>query len=608
MEVPPELDTSKPKRNWKKFQKLSVDGQQISKRMRSAETKTTRHAQRFLVKRVDNLRQARSALLWWLTAAVAVLCAVAAQLILVQHQASLEAPSAGGTYVEGVEGKLDSLNPLYASSSAEVAASRLLFSSLYRYDTSGKLHPDIAQSLTANEQGDSYTVKLRKDVSWHDGEPLTAEDVAFTINLIKSDEARVRSTLRANWQDIEVVATDRTTVTFTLPASYAAFPHALTFPIVPKHVVGRIAPGAVAESTFSRSPVGSGPFTFRLLQTADAVSGSKVVHMVANKEYYDEVPRLGRFELHAYPTSESLMRAAQSGEVTAAAGLTATQTARLPSGQFTTQTTPIDNGVYALLNTTNQTLKDSKVRQALQRGIDTSALRRIVNGGVTPLDLPFLEGQLSGDNIPKPPAYNLTQAGALLDEAGWKKSGTARQKDGQPLTLTITTTKGRQYEQTANQLRSQIERLGIKVNVRVIDDKSPNSNFIQDVLQARNYEILIYELPIGADPDVYAYWHSSQLGVRGYNFTNYSNKVADAALVSARDRLDPELRNAKYISFAKQWLEDVPAIGLYQQSLIYVHKNRASAMEPDTKFVSASDRFTNVTHWTVNRERVYKTP
>src|SRR5690606_16960206 len=140
----------------------------------------------------------------------------------------------GGTYAEAVTGQIDTLNPLYASTEAEVSVSRLLFSSLYTFDTAGKLSESLAQSMDVDESGKIYTVKIRSDVIWHDGRELTAKDVAFTINLIK--KPATMSPLRINWQDVEVRVIDDTTVEFRLPALYAAFPHALTFAVLPSHI------------------------------------------------------------------------------------------------------------------------------------------------------------------------------------------------------------------------------------------------------------------------------------------------------------------------------------------------------------------------------------
>ncbi len=573
------------------------------------EVATAKHAHRFILQRLNNVRLVRTQVLVWFFTVAIVLAAVAAQFVIGSRTFSSDNPIKGGTYVEGVVGSLDSLNPLQASSSAEVAASRLMFSSLYKYDASGRLHEDLADSLSVNKSGEVYTVKLREDVLWHDGRELTADDVLYTIGLITDPESRSRASLRANWQDIEVEKLNTYTVKFTLPA-YAAFPHALTFPVVPKHILQDTPAGVIPESSFASAPIGSGPFRFRLLQNADIASNHRAVHMVAHEEYYDSVPKINRFELHAYPDAEMIGRALKSREVTAASGVDQSVVQSIENSGYETAQYTIDNGVYLLMNTTNATLKDIDIRRALQRGVDVAKVRDKAGENLKPLNLPFFASYFDDTKLPEAPTHNQRAAAQLLDKAGWKLSGTnkVRQKAKKPLQLTLTTIKNEQFEAGAEEIAEQLRALGVEVNVSIIDDTQPGSNFRQNILQQRNYDILLYELPIGADPDVYAYWHSSQLGASGYNFTNYSNSVSDAALASARDRTEENLRRAKYVTFARQWLSDAPAIGLYQQVSYYVYNKNATTVPDNSLLVMSSDRYSSVPRWTVDRGQVYKTP
>ena len=141
-----------------------------------------------------------------------------------------------------------------------------------------------------------------------------------------------------------------------------------------------------------------------------------------------------------------------------------------------------------------------------------------------------------------------------------------------------------------------------------VDTTSAASNFVQGVLQPRNFDVLMYELTLGADPDVYAYWHSSQVSATGYNFANYSNQSSDAALASARSRLEPDLRTAKYAQFVQQWLNDAPAVALYQVSSEYLVNTNSYIVEPDGSLPELSDRYARVSEWSVSPATVYKTP
>lgn len=592
-------------KSWRQFQRLNFNGKKFSKRAKKAEGATIRHAHKFIVHRWENIRSVRRHVIGWLVLVGVLIVAVGVQLNWFQRSYSIDAPAVGGTYAEAVLGPIDSLNPIYATTSAEDSASKLLFSSLYDYDSTGHLRGDLARNMTVNTEGTVYTVSLRNDAKWHDGTRLTAKDVVFTVNTIKNPASR--STIKG-WQGIEAKAIDDTTVSFTLPATNAAFRHALTFPVLPQHTLEGVPPSLLRENSFSQSPVGSGPFRIRLLQTVDVTNGRKIVHMSANKDYYKGAPKLSRFQLHVYGTTDAIATALRTSEVNAATDVAPGSVATIDQDRYEVVARPINNGVYALFNTKQAILKDKAVRQALQIATNTGDIKKNVSRDVSTLDLPFVNGQLTGDDIPKRPAYDPNKAGEILENAGWKlQADGKRAKDGQPLQLRITTTKGSGYEKALETLAQQWRKVGASIEAEVLDP-ADTSKDVSRRLQQREFDVLIYELSIGADPDVYAYWHSSQSSQRLLNLSSYADASADEALSSASSRLEPELRNAKYISFAKQWLQDAPAVGLYQPVTYYVHAKTSQSIDPRTHLISARDRYADVLYWTADRATVYKTP
>ncbi len=583
----------------------TVDRKKVLKRMKRAEKASTRHAHKFLFKRLESMRNARRQITLWLVLVGVLIAATGLQLVWSQLSYNATAADKGGTYAEALTGTVETLNPLYATTEPELAASHLMFSSLYTYDKAGKLHRDLADTLTVDESGKIYTITLRPGAYWHDGAPVTAKDVAFTVNLIKKPAAL--SPLRINWQDVQIKAVSDTAVEFQLPAPYAAFRYALTFAILPAHILGGVPAGAIRENTFSRYPVGSGPFAFRLLQSVGS-NDHKIVQMSSFDKYYRGSPTVDRFEIHAYPTRDLTVKSLRTSEVNAVSGVPSSSADQLQKDGYSVSVHPVDSGVYALLNVSQPILKDKIVRQALQVGTDTETLRKNLSFTAPRLDLPFVNGQLTGSDIPSAPTPNQTKAAALLDQAGWKLVESVRKKGEEKLSLTITTTRDDQYEKIASGIASQWRDLGVIVSINVIDTSQPGANFVQNILQPRSYDVLVYELLIGADPDVYAYWHSSQVGSTGYNFSNYSNSTADAALVSARARPEADLRNAKYKTFAAQWLEDVPAIGLYQPTVIYAANKHVVSLDSSMTFVTPSDHYATVLDWSVRQRTVYKTP
>jgi peptide/nickel transport system substrate-binding protein len=594
------------KNGWKRFRRISFDSKTFSKRALRAENTTTRHAHKFVLNKLDSLRNVKRHVVIWLAIIGLLIAGVALQMFWYQQAYRTMAWKPGGTYAEAVQGPFNTLNPLYATTPAEQSASKLLFSSLYSYDDTGSLNDDLATSMTVGQNGREYVVGIRTDARWSDDVKLTAQDVVYTVNLMKS--AEVRSVMFGNWVDVTAEVINDHTVKFTLPAQYASFPHALTFAVLPRHILEDVSPGAIRQSAFSVSPVGSGPFTLRLLQTStDGLH--KIANLSASSKYYKGMPKLARFELHGYKDQEDMVRALQTGEVNAAAGTDA-QKSDLPSS-FEVKQYPINSGVYALFNSDSPVLKEVKVRQALQAGTDTKDLRHAIGYDVPDLYLPFVNGQLSGQGVPAPIPVDVAKAKSLLDQAGWTvpQGQTTRQNSsGQSLQLNIVTVKDSTYEKVLERLAGQWRELGIKVTTDIKDPADPTQDFVQTTLQPRNYDVLLYKLVIGVDPDVYAYWHSSQATRVGYNFANYRNSTSDDALSTARSRTEPALRNEKYKAFAAQWLKDAPAIGLYQSVMQYVYR---PSVHPEIKIggvPSEVDRYSDVRYWSAEQVPVYKTP
>ena len=588
---------------WRRFHSIKAKRKDFSKKAKRAEGATIRHAHKFIISRWDNIRSVRRHILTWMMIVAALIVTVGIQMIMFRQSYVASAPIGGGVYAEAVKGPVATLNPLYATTSAEQSASRLLFSSLFVNDTTGHLKGDIARTMQADPTGKIYTVTLKPNVVWQDGYTLTAKDVAFTVGLMKNPSAR--SVMNASWKDIQVTVVNDLTVQFTLPATYAAFPQALTFAILPEHLLRSVDPHALRESSFSNSPVGSGPFQLRLLQTVSDSDGRKIIHMGANNRYHNGRPKLERFQLHVYGTMDNIAAALRTGEVSAAADVSSDVARLVEASRYDVLKKPVNNGVYAIINTTQPILKPVEIRRALQLATDTTKIRESLYGTPKELALPFIPSQVQGVELPVRPVTNMTEAARILEASGWKVGNDGlRSKDGQPLKIRVVTRKNSDYERVVEQLAGQWRKVGVMVDKEVVDPTTANQSFAQQVLQPRNYDVLIDELSIGGDPDVFAYWHSRGL----LNFSNYGNSVSDDALVSARGRSELQLRSAKYAIFARQWLEDVPAIGLYQSNMLYIKSKQARSITDDQTVVSPSERYSEVQYWTAEAGNVYRTP
>lgn len=584
---------------------INIDSRKISKHMKKVESATVRHTHKFLIKRWNNVREVQIHVIGWIIVIGLLIAATGLQLMWYQRGYLTKTASNDGTYAEAVLGPVDSLNPLFASSSAEQSLSNLMFSRILRYDNSGNLNYDLATNVKVDETGKIYSVSIRPDVKWHDGVLLKTEDIAFTIELIKNPNVH---SMISGWNDIGVKVVNDTTIEFSLRSTYASFKHALTFPILPKHILGEIMPSKILEDKFSQEPIGSGPFVYGLTQNVDISKNQKIISMESNKNYYGGNKKLARFQLHVYDTNAEIIDALSMNKVNAAADLLPSDIGHIDLKKYNVLYKPVQSGVYALINTKSKYLSDVMLRRALSYATSTEAIRKKIPAVTLPLDLPFTNGQLFG-SVSSAPKYDVATTNKILNDSGWiLNSKNEREKNGEQLKISVITMKNSELESVLETIAGQWRSVGIVVETKVVDPTDITQNVTQTILQPRSYDVLIYQLNIGADPDVYAYWHSSQTSSNGLNFSNYSNLVSDDALTSARSVMNNNLRNAKYITFANQWLNDVPAIGLYQLNAQYVYSKNIQSISENTKLVSSTDRYCDVLNWSVGSKTVYKTP
>lgn len=592
--------------NWRRFTRLRPDRKRIRKRARKIEALTLKHAHTFIIRRWDNVKDVRRLAIAWV-ALIGLLIGVSAlQMITYQNAFSKITAADGGTYAEAVTGPLETINPLFASTSAEKSASKLIFSGLLSYDSKNTLRGEIAKSWRMENDGERYVVDLKQNVTWHDGAPVTADDVVFTIDRIKNPLTRANASLRNSWVGIKVLKLSQYSVAFDLSAKYAPFPHALTFGLLPKHLLNDIKPESLREAAFNRSPVGSGPFVFNRLQLIDPDQDRVVLYLNANKKFVRGAPKLERFQLHTYKDSERIKTAFITGEVNGAADLTSSDIKQVTDA-IPTATLPkvtIFDGFYALFKMDSPYLQDLKVREALRLATDRSAIISKLNGNAETLNGPLLPEHFAPLADKRQPNTDKKAAEALLDQAGWTLQDGKRSKDGQAMRLTVVAPRTGDYPAIMESIASQWRSVGVTLETQLVDVDTIQQN----VLLPRAYDVLLYEMAIGADPDVSFYWHSSQASARGLNFSNYRSDIADEALVSAQSRNETALRQAKYEAFVDTWLKDVPAIALYKPYLHYVTTETAETVTSDITLTDPEDRYRNVEYWTIERAVINRTP
>lgn len=556
--------------------------------------------ERLFIRRLGNLARVRRFVVLWTALFVLLFMATFTQVRgLSQYYQTLQ-PVPGGLYNEGIVGTFTNADPLYATGAADTAISHLVFSGLFKYNTNNQLVGDLAESWKTNSAANRYLVSLRHGVKWQDGHDFTADDVVFTYKTIQNIEAE--SSLYSSWQSITVKKVTDYMVSFDLPNALSAFPYSLTNGIVPEHLLKNIPPQELRSALFNTAPVGTGPFIWKYVDVTGNDTDSRVQHisLAANKHYYAGRPKLDGFNVITFSDQNHLIDAFKKKQISAMTNIDGLPADLAKDPHVTTYITPFTSEVMAFFNNSHPGLSDVKVRQALVNGVDRSHISDFSKYPVRPVNSPLLKDDFAYDPSITQLPFDEAAANKLLDQAGWAKGADGmRAKAGQKLQFNLITLDNTDYSMTASFLQKQWRRLGVAINV----DYKP-SDELQSVIADHDYDILLYGVNIGVDPDVYAYWDSSQASItsQGHlNLSEYKSSAADQALEFGRTRSDPALRKAKYRAFLKAWQSDAPALALYQPNYIYV--SRGEVYNFQRKSINApADRFYNVQDWMIRQK------
>lgn len=565
----------------------------LSRFSRHASEDTREHIQENIIDRISHIKNVKLLILEWSLLVASVIFLALTQAYLYNNSYATESYTRGGTYTEGTIGKINSLNPLFAMTDSEETLARLLFASLTNPDYSGHIGGDLAKSVSVDKSGKVWTVKLHDNLKWSDGEPITNEDVLYTVGVIQ--DPNTNTNYRNNLASVTVEEKDGA-INFTLRSPNAFFKSSLDFPILPKHLLKDVEHTKLLENVYSQKPtVTSGAFYFNASQNI-GTEGEQVVYLNSNEHYYKGKALLDSFVVHAYTNKDDVIKALNAGTITASAALAAGDQEKVTSSVMSRRESALDYGTYAFFNLDSPTMKNKEIRQAIQKGIDMKNVRSVTNGEPA-LDFPISEKQLTLDKWPELPKQDTE--GATKTIAEFKK---AHPDFG---SINIVTIGSYDLPDIANKLSEELKKLGIENTVSIFE---PNQDFTLNILSQRSYDILIYEIGLGVDPDVFPYYHSSQTTGTGLNFSNYKNAIVNDLILSARNTIDADLRKKKYENFLNYFVSDVPAIGITQSNLTYFVNNNVRTFSSENSLASEDDRFADVHLWSSIKTIKNRTP
>ena len=524
----------------------------------------------------------------------------------------------GGSYTEAAIGLPRYINPvLSAANDADRDLVAVIFSSIIKQGGDNKIILDLAENYTISEDAKTYDFVLRPDVRWHDGKPLGADDIVFTVQLIQNPD--YKSPLRSNLQGAEVEKTGDLSVRFTLKNPYAPFLENLTFGILPKHIWENITPANFPLTENNLKPIGSGPYKFSFLKK-DSEGNVKIIELTAFSKYYVKKPFINSITFRFYKNEDAAINAFTSGQAQGISFISAKKLEKIKNFNPSLNKIILPRYFAVFFNQTeNKALEDINVRKALTAAINKNEIvENLLGGQAIAVSSPvpefifsddFETSKLSTATTP----FNQDEASSILDAAGWTATTTPEtatttilsrskiiNKESVPLRLSLATVNWPELEEAGNYIKSAWEKIGVVVDLQINSVAE-----IQDKIKNRQYEGLLFGQILGDNPDPFAFWHSSQKKDPGLNLSLYENKDADKILENIRKETKQDIKMQEYRQLERIINKDIPAIFLYSPVYIFpVNKSINGISLKNTHFPSA--RFSQVENWYIETQREWK--
>jgi peptide/nickel transport system substrate-binding protein len=499
-----------------------------------------------------------------------------------------------GTLKIGVMGSFSVINPLDVSASEpEKLMKTLLFNSLVTIDSSGQIYPELAETWEISPDGKTYTFFLKKNIKWHDGVELTSQDVLTTFTLLQSGD---KDTVQGNIaKDLVVTPSGVYEVSFKLPQVNAAFLELMETPILPAHVYREFTLARLAEQGDTFLPIGTGPYSYKQKK-------GNVVTFTRNKDYFKGTPSIPTLTVTFFEKYEKARNSIYSGAIHLLypidsvymkdfeSSVAFSNTLKLASIQRT-------NNVRVLIVNIRPTAENQHgiqvdqvdFRQTLAQSIDRSAIISAVAGS-TPAFGPYdATSAIYSTKVETSLPFDNTAVAKKLEKLGWlyPYSGALfRMKGDTELSLAITFLDTVVNREVASILRKQLAEAGINASLRGVTSETLQ----QQVLPDKDFELLLFEIQTGIDPDQYGLWHSSQTVFPGLNLGSFSSASIDGLLEKGRLQTNRDKRWEIYSTFQEELVKQAPAVFLYHPAYFEVYfdiidrKTTSSTIEPNYRF------------------------
>ncbi len=478
------------------------------------------------------------------------------------------ASQTGGTLIDATIGEPSGLIYMVAGESAAAAISGNIFNKLLKYDKNLDLEGELAESWVISSDQKTITFKLKPNLKWADGKPLTSEDVLFTWKLVIDE--KTRSPYASDYQLVKKAeAPDAQTFSVTYDKAYApALDSWSGLQILPKHLLEK---QDIHTTAFARNPIGSHYYKL------DSWTHGENLKLSRNPLSVLGPANIDKLVTRIIPDNSAQFLELMADNIDSM-GLDPIKYSRIIPARPELQKKlalykELGNSyTYLGFNLKHKPFDDVRVRKAINYAIDK---QEIIDGVYLGLGIniasPYKPGtRWSNPNL-KPYPHDIAKAKALLKEAGFEDldGDGILERDGKPFAFEIITNQNKEREKSAVLIQRRLKDVGIDVQIRAIEWAS----FISRFIKTGDFDVVVLGWGLGLDPDQFSIWHSTQNQPGQFNFINYNNPKIDALLEQGRLELNPDKRMKIYHEFAKVLLEDSPIVYLSAgYGLTAIHK------------------------------------